>query len=303
MDLEAAKRKHRDELYEQRIASRSVICSYCSLHATTKVYTSYGNIFACSPCAGEIAAKWRRCFVCKEKAVLPRNEVEKGVYLCDYCLKDKVSPSNFERIYLETVRDVESILHGSISCKAELIPCSFGEMQEQLKDKSATELGLYTCETFHVTDGESERLEEHCSIRFVKILPEDLMRDTLAHEIAHHWLHHNVSAGRTSTQEEGFCEWVAYSVCKKRDLQNVVGGHLDNEDPVYGLGFREIKRKMESGKYWSVSSLFSAPTRQSTTCPKCGGSMTLQTSPQNGRKFWGCKRYPQCKGFFWADKN
>ena len=38
-----------------------------------------------------------------------------------------------------------------------------------------------------------------------------------------------------------------------------------------------------------------APT-QAPTCSKCGGPMTLRTSPQNGRKFWSCSRYPDCRG-------
>lgn len=31
-------------------------------------------------------------------------------------------------------------------------------------------------------------------------------------------------------------------------------------------------------------------------CPECGREMALRTNRQNGNKFWGCKRYPDCKG-------
>lgn len=33
------------------------------------------------------------------------------------------------------------------------------------------------------------------------------------------------------------------------------------------------------------------------TCPKCGAITKLWTSPQDGRKFWGCSRYPACRGW------
>jgi ribosomal protein S27AE len=34
-------------------------------------------------------------------------------------------------------------------------------------------------------------------------------------------------------------------------------------------------------------------------CPKCGSSMTLRTAKNgsySGRNFWGCPKYPKCKG-------
>lgn len=31
-------------------------------------------------------------------------------------------------------------------------------------------------------------------------------------------------------------------------------------------------------------------------CPDCGGEMAIRTNRQNGNKFWGCKKYPNCRG-------
>jgi ssDNA-binding Zn-finger/Zn-ribbon topoisomerase 1 len=31
-------------------------------------------------------------------------------------------------------------------------------------------------------------------------------------------------------------------------------------------------------------------------CPNCLGPMVARTNRQNGDKFWGCKKYPECKG-------
>ena len=34
----------------------------------------------------------------------------------------------------------------------------------------------------------------------------------------------------------------------------------------------------------------------SPDCPECGGEMLLRTNRQDGNKFWGCKKYPNCRG-------
>lgn len=31
-------------------------------------------------------------------------------------------------------------------------------------------------------------------------------------------------------------------------------------------------------------------------CPDCNGAMVARTNRQSGEKFWGCKKYPDCKG-------
>lgn len=42
-----------------------------------------------------------------------------------------------------------------------------------------------------------------------------------------------------------------------------------------------------------------APIDSQPVCPKCGGRMVLRTARQGanaGRQFWGCGRFPQCRG-------
>jgi restriction system protein len=36
------------------------------------------------------------------------------------------------------------------------------------------------------------------------------------------------------------------------------------------------------------------------TCPRCSVKMTSRQSTKGGRKFWGCKNYPQCKQTYFA---
>jgi ssDNA-binding Zn-finger/Zn-ribbon topoisomerase 1 len=35
---------------------------------------------------------------------------------------------------------------------------------------------------------------------------------------------------------------------------------------------------------------------QNLVCPECGGEMVSRTNRQDGNKFWGCKKYPNCRG-------
>ncbi len=43
----------------------------------------------------------------------------------------------------------------------------------------------------------------------------------------------------------------------------------------------------------------SPPTPSEVTCPSCGARMVMRTARRGagaGRKFWGCSKYPACKG-------
>lgn len=35
---------------------------------------------------------------------------------------------------------------------------------------------------------------------------------------------------------------------------------------------------------------------QNVTCPDCGGEMVSRLNRRENSRFWGCKKYPDCKG-------
>ena len=44
---------------------------------------------------------------------------------------------------------------------------------------------------------------------------------------------------------------------------------------------------------------FVSPRPGAKACPKCGSAMRLRTArhgPRRGHRFWGCNRYPDCRG-------
>jgi len=59
-----------------------------------------------------------------------------------------------------------------------------------------------------------------------------------------------------------------------------------------------FKTNREHVRY--VKEIIADKEKNSTpSCPKCGSSMILRATKKGqnaGRKFWGCKRFPQCRG-------
>lgn len=35
---------------------------------------------------------------------------------------------------------------------------------------------------------------------------------------------------------------------------------------------------------------------QNVECPECGGPMVSRQNKRDGSRFWGCKKYPACRG-------
>lgn len=35
---------------------------------------------------------------------------------------------------------------------------------------------------------------------------------------------------------------------------------------------------------------------QNVTCPECGGEMVSRLNRRDNSRFWGCQKYPECKG-------
>jgi ssDNA-binding Zn-finger/Zn-ribbon topoisomerase 1 len=37
-------------------------------------------------------------------------------------------------------------------------------------------------------------------------------------------------------------------------------------------------------------------TIEDTLCPECGGPMVSRKNSATGQRFWGCRKFPECKG-------
>ena len=71
-------------------------------------------------------------------------------------------------------------------------------------------------------------------------LPEDLAMETMAHELAHAWLHQHVPGERQPVLEEGFAQWVAEAVCHRTYHRSGLKRIRQRPD-LYGDGFRLVE--------------------------------------------------------------
>jgi hypothetical protein len=62
----------------------------------------------------------------------------------------------------------------------------------------------------------------------------------------------------------------------------------------------QIQKNTAYGHLDTINVNVEKPTTSAYTndmlCPECEGPMVSRTNRQNGNKFWGCKKYPDCKG-------
>ena len=82
-------------------------------------------------------------------------------------------------------------------------------------------------------------------------LPEIEYNGVLAHELLHAWMFEN-SIALSNDKCEGFCNLGSALVYKRSNtkLGNILFNNLENDkDPIYGNGFREMKRVLEN-KGW-----------------------------------------------------
>ncbi|MGE5252054.1 MAG: DUF2726 domain-containing protein, partial [Bacteroidota bacterium] len=120
---------------------------------------------------------------------------------------------------------------------------------------------------------------------------------------------------------------VDFLLCDPKTVRPIAGIELD--DKSHGREDRQARDEFVEGVFkaaklplirvpakhsYSVSELSSllqpylklgpppaptAPQEAAPRCPKCGSEMFLRTArsgPNQGQKFWGCSRYPQCRG-------
>lgn len=68
---------------------------------------------------------------------------------------------------------------------------------------------------------------------------------------------------------------------------------------INGQQLFDLVRDVQQHDHASMTPAPSRAAEASPACPKCGGVMTIRTARQGqraGQDFWGCSRFPQCRG-------
>lgn len=72
------------------------------------------------------------------------------------------------------------------------------------------------------------------------------------------------------------------------------GQALEDNSSARAEHLQNLERKAETRA--AIKSSSASRSADQTTCPKCGGAMVERSNPKTGDKFWGCARFPKCRG-------
>lgn len=78
------------------------------------------------------------------------------------------------------------------------------------------------------------------------------------------------------------------------ELARMIGSSISTARSQYGDS-NLTKRKPKGDNTRHSAGEAAVAKREAPKCPICGGEMTRRSS-KDGKLFWGCRRYPDCKG-------
>ena len=225
-------------------------CTVCRKRSYTGgIYALDHSFFACTECM-----KKPRCFSCQ----IPTDDATLSCSraICKNCLRTSISNSRQAQALFNEVRDTMRLSLG-IGTRH---PIRFTLVDpDQLQKLSGNpsdnhlEQGLFKYEAEiekvvtrdYLGRKKSEKTyakNENRSIFALDHLPKIRMEYVIAHELAHDWQAEFYPGIRDLKIKEGLAEYIAwrYNRFKKRhDLNRRIE---NNPDPIYGEGFRQIKR-------------------------------------------------------------
>lgn len=203
---------------------KMIICRRCS-----RLPSCYYCVF---PTSAVPRADGRSiCPACRQKAVVNKHEVYRIFQTVRRELAAKFGYDAKHKIQLYIV---DAVKLRQLS-KSLYSPANSRRMALMTYYKEVTERKRFS--------GKKERFisAETCRIYVLDSIPRAMLYDTLAHELTHDHLRHNVGNVKDLASEEGFCELAAalYNELKgNRHLNKIKEA---NTDPVYGGGYRKMR--------------------------------------------------------------
>lgn len=226
--------------YEKHIALRCDFCGqiidgqYLVDHWGNKYHKEHErSVPACQYCGRLIS----------EKSSRGGTVYGDGRYVCGYCLTDAVNNITTARRIMASVK--EKLKAAGIEVANDAIKLTLTD-RDGLRHISwsghADESGL--------TKYVEQTIDDVCIIRDFEIfvlsgMPRIVFTEVIAHELMHVWLYTNAPRGLSLTLSEGSCNYASfiilnqsYGAMAEYELENL----QVNPDPVYGEGFRRVKR-------------------------------------------------------------
>ena len=225
-------------------------CYTCGQGADNMIgmYSATGKqILICPRCS-----KRPKCYFCSMPCDR-KPPLHDGRRICHTCRKTAVTDHNrIRRIYQEVRRNMGIWFGYDQRHKIELVIVPVRELEKRSGSiylpTDGRRLSLMNYER-EVTEkryfnGKKQRYisRERCRIFILDSIPELLLYDTLAHELTHDYLRHNLGKVKVLADEEGFCELMASLYNEKTGNHRINILKEEKNDPVYGAGYRNMRK-------------------------------------------------------------
>ncbi len=199
----------------------------------------------------------KKCEYCSRIIKNPQKDVN-GFYVCNICKKKLITDSfDAER----KVSQIAKILYkfgididlNQVNIKL----CDFDEFKKISVQNTITSDNKGMAE--YIIKNFGNRKEKSYNIYLLKDMPDFTFVEVAAHELMHIWFYENVELEQKPALVEGSCNLAAYLVLNelkkqqpfrllqidKEDAEYSIVKLEKNDDPVYGDGFRTIKKYAE----------------------------------------------------------
>jgi len=237
-------------------------CQGCGKHAMKGVlFKGEKDLFYCSDCAA-----LPKCFACMLPAVSGRL-LEDHRSICPECDKTAVWTMEAAEAIFKEVRDrMRRDLDIGTNHRVQLRMLDLPSMRRRSPDYApGMEMGLFVYDATINTVitpqplslGEKEKVETFrsdvsYSIFFLSGTPKRKLIEVFAHELGHDWMTENFPQVKSLKIREGFSEYCAWRINQLFKQESLNRRIEENTDPMYGEGFRMIRKIAEEDGMSSI---------------------------------------------------
>jgi len=240
----AGDKKYHKECYEDHIALRCALCG--KIVEGRYSYDFWGNVYHESHEADVPRCQYCLRFI-SERVTGGGVEYPDGRHVCNICRRTAVDDPGAAAALLEEVRGRLERL--GLSTRGEEIPVSLVDLREMHRisgSRSHTLRGYTEHQETRITPGEVESYRSR--IYLLEGMPRMEAMATLAHELTHIWAFLKGRKEGGGAFVEGSCNYASSLVVMEypgKESEFVVNTLSENADPVYGEGFRRVRRLAE----------------------------------------------------------
>ncbi|MBL1213183.1 MAG: protein DA1 [Ignavibacteriae bacterium] len=227
--------------YEKHIALK---CNLCDSNIDGNYYKDFwGNIVH-----WEHLSSSKECEYCRRiisSQITNGGKVfTDGRHICNLCGKSSVTTKYKSKQLFDEAKfklQLEGIKIGDVEIELHLV--NLTELKKIVKDNHKNNVRGYSTYNYRKQNGKI--INREFDIYILNNMPQSYFIKVAAHELMHIWQYLNSPEDNNKTLSEGSCEYASYLVVKKyygKYYDFIKKNFNENEDPVYGGGFKRVKK-------------------------------------------------------------